>query len=82
MPSLLNAAQEQPLWSEIIHSEEHLPTLPASVRRLAAMAIEAHDLLCSYAPHLRESAPIGWDGDTDAFSEWLAAFDQNAGRIN
>ncbi len=81
---LLNSAQEQALWSEIIHSEQHLPTtLPASVRRLAAMAIEAHELLANYSPaHLRASARSGWDGDADAFSEWLAAFDAECRRNN
>ena len=33
------------------------------------MAIEAHDLLCSYAPHfLRRSSPVSWDRDAGAFS--------------
>lgn len=75
---LLNQAQEQQIWSEIIRSDEHLAlTLPASVRRLAGMAMEAHDLLCSYASkYLRESARVGWDQDTGAFSQWLAEFDQ------
>ena len=79
---LLNPAQEQSLWSEIIHSEQHLPTaLPASVRRLAAMAMEAHDLLCSYAPQfLRASSRVGWDQDAGAFSKWLACFDEHCGK--
>jgi len=73
---VLNPAQEQALWSEIIHSEQHLPTaLPASVRRLASMAMEAHDLLCSYAPqYLRTSSRVSWDQDAGAFSQWLAGF--------
>ncbi len=75
---VLNPAQEQQIWSEIILSDQHLPTtLPASVRRLAAMAMEAHDLLTSYAPrYLNESARAGWDQDTGAFSQWLAAFEK------
>lgn len=74
---VLNPAQEQQVWSEIIQSDQHLPTaLPASVRRLAAMAMEAHDLLSSYAPrYLSESARKGWDQDTGAFSQWLAGFE-------
>jgi ATP-dependent helicase/nuclease subunit B len=81
---LLNPAQEQALWSEIIHSEQHLPTaLPASVRRLAAMAMEAHELLANYSPaHLRNGARSGWDGDADAFSKWLTAFDAECLRNN
>ena len=75
---LLNPAQELAVWSEIVHSEQHLPTaLPASVRRLAVMAIEAHDLVCTYAPQLlREQARAGWDQDAGAFSRWLADFDR------
>ena len=75
---LLNPAQEQNLWSEIIHNDQHLPTaLPASVRRLAAMAMDAHNLLCGYAPrYLVESSREGWDQDTGAFSQWLAEFDR------
>jgi ATP-dependent helicase/nuclease subunit B len=74
---LLNPAQELALWSEIIHSEKNLPTaLIASVRRLASMGIEAHDLLCSYAPQfLRASSRVSWDQDAGAFSQWLADFD-------
>lgn len=76
---LLSPAQEQLIWSEIIHSPQHLPTtLPASVRRLAAMAMEAHDLLSSYAPrYLNPSARASWDWDSGEFSRWLADFDQH-----
>ena len=79
---LLNSAQEQSLWVEIIHSEKHLSTaLPASVRRLAGMAMEAHDLLCSYAPEfLRSSARAGWDQDPGEFSRWLTSFDERCAR--
>jgi len=73
---LLNKVQELAIWSEIVRSEQHLPTaLPASVRRLAAMAMEAHDLVCSYAPRLlRDEARAGWDQDAGAFSGWLSDF--------
>jgi ATP-dependent helicase/nuclease subunit B len=79
---LLNGAQELSVWCEIIHSEHHLPTaLSASVRRLAAMAVEACDLLSSYAPRfLRTPARIGWDRDSGAFSNWLAEFDESCAR--
>ena len=75
---LLNPAQEQAVWASIIHSEQHLPTaLPASVRRLAAMAMDAHELLCSFAPELlRNSERAGWDEDAGAFSEWLREFNE------
>ncbi len=76
---VLNAAQEKAIWSVIIQSDQHLlTTLAASVRRLAAMAMEAHDMLCSYAPkYLRDSARSGWNQDTGAFSHWLVEFEQN-----
>lgn len=79
---LLNAAQEKSLWSDVIRSEQYLPTaLPSSVRRLAAMAMEAHDLLCSYAPQfLRTASRISWDQDAGAFSQWLAEFDDRCVR--
>ena len=79
---VLNSAQELALWSEIIHSEKYLPTaLPSSVRRLASMAMDAHDLLCSYAPQfLRASTRIAWDQDAGKFSEWLADFDEHCGK--
>jgi len=75
---LLNRAQELAIWSEIVHSDQHLPTaLPSSARRLAEMAMEAHDLVCSYAPRLlRESARAGWDRDAGAFSGWLCEFNK------
>jgi probable DNA repair protein len=77
---LLNSAQEQAVWSQIIQSDQqHLPTaLPQSARRLASMAMEAHELLCSYAPEmLRHSGRRGWDHDAGAFSDWLADFDKH-----
>ena len=72
----LNAAQELAIWSQIVESDQYLPTaLPPSVRRLAAMAMEAHDLICSYAPPLlKDEARSGWDQDAGAFSSWLTQF--------
>ncbi|MGA8090242.1 MAG: PD-(D/E)XK nuclease family protein [Terracidiphilus sp.] len=79
---LLNSAQELSVWCEIIHSEHHLPTtLSASVRRLATMAVEACELLSSYAPRfLRAASRIGWDRDSGEFSKWLAEFDERCDR--
>ena len=81
---LLNNAQELAIWSEIVRSEHHLPTaLPAAVRRLSAMATEAHDLICSYAPQLlRNDARTGWDQDAGAFSDWLSNFNKLCHRNN
>ena len=79
---LLNHTQELAIWSEIIHSEQHLPTaLPPSIRRLASMAMAAHDLVCSYAPRLlNDGARVGWEQDSEAFSRWLANFDNRCSR--
>jgi ATP-dependent helicase/nuclease subunit B len=75
---VLNPAQEQALWEDIAGLDRSLATLLEGPRhRLAALAMEAHDLLCSYAPRfLRSSARAGWQQDAAAFSSWLAAFDE------
>ncbi|HUN86815.1 MAG TPA: PD-(D/E)XK nuclease family protein [Terracidiphilus sp.] len=74
---LLNSAQDQLLWADIIGRESHLVTLlDAPRQRLAEMAMRAHELLCLYAPqYLRESARAGWDQDAGTWSRWLSAFD-------
>jgi len=79
---LLNPAQENAIWSEIIGRERNLATLFDSSRdRLAHMAARAQELLSSYAPrYLAESARTGWDGDAAAFSRWLTAFDATCRR--
>ncbi len=66
---ILNPSQELELWSGIIAREHHLVTaLEGPRRRMARLAMEAHSLLCAYAPQfLRESARSGWDRDADAF---------------
>ena len=75
---LLNPTQEQSLWAEIAGADGRLATLLESPRhRLAALAMEAHELLCGYAPQfLRPSARAAWQQDAAAFSNWLAAFEQ------
>jgi len=75
---LLNATQESALWVEIAGEERALATLLEGPRhRLADLAMEAHELLCSHAPQfLRAQARIGWQQDAAAFSRWLAAFDE------
>ena len=66
------------MWADVIRDQQHLTTaLPDSVHRLAAMAMAAHELLCSYSPrHLREGARANWEQDPGTFSGWLAAFQQ------
>ncbi|MGO9437440.1 MAG: PD-(D/E)XK nuclease family protein [Terracidiphilus sp.] len=75
---LLNSAQDQALWAEIIGREQHIVTaLEAPRQRLASLAMRAHELLCSFAPrYLNESARGAWDNDPGAFSTWLAGFDR------
>ncbi|HXS77617.1 MAG TPA: PD-(D/E)XK nuclease family protein [Terracidiphilus sp.] len=75
---LLNPTQELAIWSDIVHDEQHLPTaLPSSVRRLATMAMEAHELICSYEPPLlRDEARVAWDQDAGEFSRWLSDFNR------
>jgi probable DNA repair protein len=76
-PMLLNPAQERALWAAIVATEQHLATLIEPSRlRLASMAMEAHGLLCAYAPrYLNESTRAAWDNDAAAFSRWLSAFE-------
>jgi probable DNA repair protein len=75
---VLNPAQEEALWVEFAGRDRSLATLLEGPRhRLASMAMEAHELLCSYAPQfLRTSSRAAWQQDAAAFSGWLAAFDE------
>jgi probable DNA repair protein len=75
---VLNAAQEEALWGEIAGRNRSLATLlPGPRHRLATLAMQAHELLCSHAPQfLLPSARIAWQQDAAAFSGWLTAFDE------
>jgi probable DNA repair protein len=75
---LLNSVQEQAIWAEIIGREQNLAAaLEAPRRRLATMAMRAHELLCCFAPrYLNPPARSAWDNDPGAFSAWLVAFDR------
>lgn len=75
---LLNSAQEQHLWAEIIRREPHLATvLDAPRQRMAALAMEAHELLCHYAPaYLSAKSRASWELDPKSFSGWLTAFEK------
>lgn len=74
---LLNPLQEQALWAEIIGSSGRGNGLLAEPRqRMAALAMEAHALLCAYAPgYLDARARSAWQQDAEAFSGWLGEFD-------
>jgi probable DNA repair protein len=75
---VLYPVQEQALWVGIAGEEGALATLLEGPRqRVAALAMEAHELLCGYAPQfLRKTARSAWQQDAGAFSGWLAAFDE------
>ncbi len=81
---VMNSAQELALWADIIRDEQQFQTaLDASVQRLAALAMEAHELLCFYSPDsLRSTARSGWDRDAASFSQWLASFDESCRKNN
>ena len=75
---LLNPTQEQSLWAGIAASSGRLATLLEEPRfRMASLAMDAHALICAYAPQfLKESTRGAWQQDAAAFSAWLAAFDE------
>lgn len=75
---LLNSTQEQSLWAGIAGADERQATLLEGPRyRLARLAMEAHELICAYAPRfLRAAARANWQNDAAAFSRWTAAFDE------
>jgi probable DNA repair protein len=75
---LLNPTQEQAIWARIAGADGRLATLLEGPRyRLASLAMEAHELLCSYAPNfLRAGARSGWQNDAAAFSRWLDGFEE------
>lgn len=74
---VLNSVQELALWSRLAAGDGQLSRLlEGPRRRVARLAMEAHALLCNYAPQfLRESSRGGWQQDAEVFSRWLAAFD-------
>jgi probable DNA repair protein len=75
---VLDPLQEQSIWAGIVGSDQHMATLLEGPRnRMAHLAIEAHKLLCSYAPHfLRQKSRASWQQDAENFSAWLAAFEE------
>jgi ATP-dependent helicase/nuclease subunit B len=75
---VLNARQEQLLWARILAAGgENAGLLEGPRYRLADLAAQAHQLLCSYAPQLLNSrSRTAWQQDAGAFSAWLASFDE------
>jgi probable DNA repair protein len=76
---VLSAQQEDWVWARIAAESEQAATVLHGPRyRLASMAREAHDLLCSYAPNLLDSEErTGWFGDPEVFSDWVTHFDDH-----
>jgi probable DNA repair protein len=74
---LLNPLQEQAIWAEIAKDGRLATLLEGPRHRLAQLAMEAHELLCAYAPRfLNEGARRAWQQDAAAFSNWLGTFDK------
>lgn len=75
---VLSPLQEQSLWARIVaHAAPEAVQLAGAGDRLAALAMDAHHLLCDYAPQLlKDNARTGWDQDAGAFSGWLTAFNE------
>ena len=73
---VLNSLQEHSLWAGIVAAGGHSAAqLEGPRHRLASLTMEAHNLLCGYAPWLlNERARSAWQQDAAAFSEWLADF--------
>lgn len=74
---VLAPQQELALWMRIV-SRDKLPAtaLEGPRRRVAALAMEAHELLATHAPrYLHPAARSGWYDDAAVFNVWLAGFD-------
>ena len=75
---VLNGLQERSLWAGIVAGREpSARLLDATRHRLANLAMEAHQLICAYAPRfLDERVRYGWQHDPAEFGAWLAEFDE------
>jgi probable DNA repair protein len=74
---VLSPQQELSLWNGIVQaSGKPAAAMPGPRRSVATLAMNAHALLCAFAPkYLEARARAGWDGDAEAWSGWLAEFD-------
>ena len=75
---VLNTLQEQSVWAAIVAAGGRGAALLDGPRhRLASLAIDAHQLLCDYAPRfLNRRARSAWQQDAEEFSGWLSDFDE------
>lgn len=74
---VLNGTQERALWAEIVGaSGQGTALLEGPRQRVASLAMQAHDLLCGYAPQFLDTRKrSAWQQDAAAFSGWLSEFD-------
>ncbi|MGC1461271.1 MAG: PD-(D/E)XK nuclease family protein [Terracidiphilus sp.] len=86
---LLDPLQEQSIWEQSTQaittaSGQHMATLLEGPRnRMASLAMQAHQLLCTYAPQfLRQNARAAWQQDAENFSDWLSEFDKTSRAAN
>ncbi len=81
---VMNPLQEQSLWAGIVAASGHSAAqLEGPRHRLANLAMEAHILLCGYAPRLlKAGARSAWQQDAAAYSTWLAEFDETCRAAN
>jgi ATP-dependent helicase/nuclease subunit B len=75
---VLSLLQEQSIWARIVAAGGRGAALLDGPRhRLAGVAIEAHQMLCAYAPQLlNRRARSAWQQDAAEFSGWLTNFDE------
>jgi len=84
---LLDPLQEQSIWEQSIQAAASGPQIATLLEgprnRMASLAMQAHQLLCSYAPQfLRQNTRAAWQQDAESFSAWLAAFDETCRAAN
>ncbi|MGB7741895.1 MAG: PD-(D/E)XK nuclease family protein, partial [Terracidiphilus sp.] len=75
---VLSGLQEPSLWVDVL-AEARISAglLDGPRQRLANLAVEAHQLLCTHAPqYLQARMRNGWQQDAGEFSAWLAEFDE------
>lgn len=74
---VLSPQQELALWERILGaSDQPSAYLDAPRRRMSALAMQAHELVCAYAPqYLDPRKRAGWDRDGETWGGWLAQFE-------
>jgi ATP-dependent helicase/nuclease subunit B len=79
---VLSGLQERSLWVDILKNARiSAGLLNGPQQRLASLAVEAHQLLCAYAPqYLQARLRSGWQQDAAEFSTWLAEFEETCRR--